>query len=75
MARKAHGTAESIDNSYTAEPRPAGLNQTAVYELSIDSIAVLEQPSPGRVAEQVLGRRIIALVETTELNAVNFPQL
>jgi hypothetical protein len=30
--------------------------------------AVLEQPSPRRVEEQALGRRNIALLETSELN-------
>jgi hypothetical protein len=31
-------------------------------------IAVLEQPSPGRMTSRTLGRRNIALVQSTELN-------
>jgi hypothetical protein len=46
------------------------LFQTALLTGSPGRVAVLEQPSSRRVAEQALGRRNIALVETTELNAI-----
>ncbi|HEV3439052.1 MAG TPA: hypothetical protein VG122_16920 [Gemmata sp.] len=52
---KAHGTAGSGDTTTAAEPRLAGLFQTAAVVVSPDPIAVLEQPSSRRMGWHSLG--------------------
>jgi len=66
--RRARGTAPKACWPNTAEPRPAGLSQSAVFGQQALGIAVLEQPSPGRVTDHSLGRRNIALLQDSELN-------
>ena len=44
--------------------RRAGLPQAVTISTNKLAIAVLEQPSPSRIARQALGRRNIALAET-----------
>src|SRR5262245_3129811 len=52
----------------SAEPRPAGLIQSAEHRDPGMLIAVLEQPSPRRIAQKALGRRNIVLLQSNELN-------
>src|SRR5262245_32714672 len=52
----------------SAEPRPAGLIQSAEHRDPGMLIAVLEQPSPSRIAQKALGRRNIVLLQSNELN-------
>src|SRR5205823_4544909 len=47
--RRAHGTADPLANWPFGEPRSAGLSQAPKGQLARGSVAVLEQPSPGRV--------------------------
>jgi len=54
--------------SMLAEPRLAGLFQTASMLAMHTVTAVLEQPSSGRIARQMLGRRNIVLSQSDELN-------
>jgi len=61
---RAHGTADSPTN---AEPRSAGLLRAALVTDVGESVAVLEQPSPGRVGCHSLGRRSIVLPQSGEL--------
>src|SRR5262249_19778528 len=51
-----------------AEPRRAGLLQTAAGIRRDVAKAVLEQPSPGRFGWQALGRRNIAPLTSSELD-------
>src|SRR5262245_19230147 len=68
-SRKAHDTASESATGCIQEPRSAGLVQTAHARGANPSVAVLEQPSPSRMRGHALGRRNIALLETSELEA------
>src|SRR5438067_2145846 len=67
-AWKAHGPARPGSNSPLAEPRLAGLLQAAKGELLPGRIAGLKQPSLRRMIGETLRRRIIVLVQSTELD-------
>src|SRR5262245_12597450 len=60
---KAHGTAGLRSICADAEPRPAGLIQSASAPIDRRPKAVLEQPSSRRMTGQTLGRRNIALAD------------
>ena len=65
---KAHGTAATSPSREGSEPRLAGLFQTDPSLEGEVAIAVLEQPSSSRMRWQALGRRIIVLSQSDELN-------
>src|SRR5207302_3472441 len=67
-AWKAHGPAGDIYPGHAAEPRPAGLFQAAACPGYISPIAGLKQPSLRRMPCGTLGRRIIALAQSAELD-------
>src|SRR5579883_2075147 len=60
--RKAHGNAAWPACTRHAEPRKAGLIQTAWRVHAGQAKAVLEQPSSRRMTSQTLGRRNIVLL-------------
>jgi len=68
MVRTAHGTAAGTVAVAATEPRPAGLLQTVAATATVPAIAVLEQPSPRRMLDGLLGRRNIVLSQSDELN-------
>ncbi|AMV28689.1 hypothetical protein VT84_30065 [Gemmata sp. SH-PL17] len=68
--RKAHSNAAARRFWRQAEPRTAGLIQTAWRQNRRAAKAVLEQPSPRRVPSNFLGRRNIVLSQSDELNTI-----
>ena len=65
---KAHGTAGDTRQLFWREPRLAGLFQNLRNSCRLSPIAVLEQPSPGRMTDQTLERRHIVLPQRGEFN-------
>ncbi len=65
---KARGTAATSPSREGSEPRLAGLFQTDPSLEGEVAIAVLEQPSSSCVWWKALGRRIIVLSQSDELN-------